>query len=95
MLAKAVLGSVLCLAFTGTAMAGYARCNERVWVPPRERQVFHPAEYEYRWDSCQRRKVRVLVSPAHYDTVIEPGYWETRRVRVQQRCHTRGIHFRF
>jgi hypothetical protein len=71
--------------------------TERVWVPGQVRRVFHPAEYEYRWDRHQRCRIQVLVRPAHYDTVQDPGHWEYRQVLCDddRAPRRRGIHFHF
>jgi hypothetical protein len=63
------------------------RC-ERVWVEGRSRQVWAPARYEWRWDGCGRM-YRVCVSAGRWTTVVDPGHYESRDVRVWVPGHWR------
>lgn len=56
------------------------RC-ERVWVEGAREQVWVPARYEWRHDSCGRA-YQVCVSPGYWRTVCAPGHYEARQVRV-------------
>jgi hypothetical protein len=69
-------------AFLGVpAPAGhYALRPTRVWVPGWTESVYVPAKFEYRrLHGCL---VRVLREPAHYETVVHPGYYKIGYARV-------------
>lgn len=56
------------------------RC-ERVWVAGRDEQVWVPARFEWRHDSCGRA-YQVCVNPGYWRNVSGPGRFEERQVRV-------------
>jgi hypothetical protein len=51
--------------------------SRRVWVPGYFRKVWRPAEFGFRYNSCNER-VRVVIRPAGYTRVHVPGHFETR-----------------
>lgn len=55
--------------------------RDRVWIPPQQRVIHHPAEYGFRYDSCGRR-VRVCIRPARREVLCDPGRYEYRNRRV-------------
>jgi len=59
----------------------YETVQTRVYVPATSREVYEPALYEWRVDSCGRR-VRVLVRPAGYRVVCVPAHYEMRTGQV-------------
>lgn len=66
----------------------YQNVERRVFVPGRTRQEFVPAVYEDRYyrDYCGNLRLqRVLVTPACWRTVEDPGTWQcvTERVWVE------------
>ena len=65
--------------------------TRQVWVEGRTRQVWFEAVYETRYDSCGRRYT-VCVRPARYETVCEPGHYESRTVEVWQPGSWRVVH---
>lgn len=56
------------------------RC-EQVFVPGTQQQVWVPAVFEWRYDSCGRA-YQVCVQAGHYRTVCSPGHYESRTVQV-------------
>lgn len=56
------------------------RC-QRVWVAGCSRQVWMPARYEWRYDSCGSM-YRVCISVGRWSTVTDPGRYELRESRV-------------
>ena len=59
----------------------YETVQTRVFVPATSREVYEPALYEWRVDSCGRR-VRICVRPAGYRVVHVPAHYETRTEQV-------------
>lgn len=59
----------------------YEMREERVWVPGACRRVWVEPVYSWRSDyrGCRRR---VLVREGYWESVQEPGHYETRRFRV-------------
>jgi hypothetical protein len=53
----------------------------RVWIPERKEKVWVPAVYGTRFDACGRA-YQVLIRPARWSVVCDPGHFETRRERV-------------
>jgi hypothetical protein len=53
----------------------YETVSKDVWVPEVREQVWQPAQYGWSRDRCGRR-IRVLVRPAGYVTVVHPGRWK-------------------
>ena len=50
--------------------------TRRVWVPGRTRREWVPARVETRFDWCGR-PFTVCVRPGHWQTVCDPGHYET------------------
>jgi hypothetical protein len=62
----------------------YETIAEQTWVSGCEERVFVAAVHEWRTDACGRW-IKVVVSPAHYETRCAPGHWATvtRQVWVE------------
>lgn len=58
----------------------YECVEQRFWVPGTCEQVWVPARYELAYDACGR-PYRRLVCAGQWQTVEQPGHWETREVR--------------
>ncbi|GEM_PF-1791915 len=75
--------------------AGYYRTvSERVWVQGAPIQVWVPARYEWRPDSCGS-VIQVLVQAGYYRTEFGPGHYAMRSRRIWMPARTvcsRGIH---
>ena len=52
-----------------------------VWVPGDYRRVWVPAEYDYYIDECGVTR-RQVIRAAHYETIQNPGYNQTRYRRA-------------
>lgn len=67
---------------------------DRVWVPGYTDKVWVPARYQVSYNACGQR-IKTLVSPAHWQYVNRPGYYENRQVQVwvtgSYRCGGGGI----
>lgn len=57
-----------------------------VWVPAKEIQVWVEPVYATKCDYLGN-SYQVLVQPGHYETVCEPGYWSSERVRTWKPGH--------
>ena len=55
--------------------------TQRVWQPGVSKQVWVPPVYATKYDHCGN-PYQVLVTPGHHKTVVEPGCWASKRVRV-------------
>ena len=66
---------------------------EKSWVQGSHRKVYVQPVFEKRYDACGN-PYRFKVSPGYYEVVHEPGYWETRPVKVWKSGYWRVIHGR-
>lgn len=71
----------------------YVTEYEKYWVPGTSRKVYVPPVHQKRYDACGN-PYRYEVSPGRYEVVHEPGYWETRSVKVWKPGYWRVIHGR-
>ncbi len=58
----------------------YETRSETIWVSGPCEQVWVPPRFEYVWKN--HHKVRVLVTPGHYETIHHPGRYEIRETHV-------------
>lgn len=59
---------------------------QRVWIPAKNVQVWVDPVYATKCDYFGN-SYQVLVTPGHFKTVCEPGYWSSKRVRVWKAGH--------
>ena len=59
----------------------YATVTRHVWVPGATRREWCPPVHQKRYDACGR-PILVLVRPAQWITVSEPGHYELRSEQV-------------
>jgi len=64
---------------------------QKVWVAGVERRVWVEPVFELRYDSCGRA-FQFCAAGGHWETVCEPGHYETRDVQVWTPGHWQSGH---
>ncbi len=68
--------------------------TKQVWVPGCAERVWIEPVYEWRLDYCGNR-YQVLVRGGHWEEIVQPGHYESQRVKIWKPGYWRNDHRRY